>query len=207
MSFKIKDNVNKNFTPIPGGLTRGVLRELYNIGLQKNNFNPEDVKIEPRILFVWELPDVKDSAGVPRQINAEYKLSSYATAKYRKVLESWLSKDFSSEAEVQDFDPKDLLGKTCMLNLKQSPTKTGGVWTKVDSVMALMPGMAEAPLQGKTIVYDITCDPLKDIDSLPDRPRTRILESITYEDRCKDAGINPVTFTEETDTSEEELPF
>ena len=107
------------FEQAPTGAHIGICIRIVDLGTQKNEYQGQ-VNYKREGLFTWELPSnlmtSGEQAGKPFVVSKFYTLSLSEKANLRKDLAAWRGRDFTPE-ELAGFDPKNVLGKACMLNL------------------------------------------------------------------------------------------
>lgn len=87
--------------------------------------------------------------GRPFTIGTRYTLSLHEKAQLRKDLESWFGKGFNAEG---GFNMKDLIGKTCMLNIAHS---ADGEYANIRAINPLPKGMQAEPPVNEPLYYEI----------------------------------------------------
>jgi hypothetical protein len=123
------------------------------------------------VFFMWEVPGklktYTDKEGKeitePFTVGKYYTMSLSEGSHLRTDLESWRSKPFTAE-ELQGFDPKNIIGAPCMINVIHKPkVKGSGVSVVITSVtpMVQVDGL-QCPPQVHPSVY-FSLDP-KDFD-------------------------------------------
>lgn len=140
----------KEFEQAPVGTEVARCIKIIDLGTQKNEFQGE-VKFKAQTLISWELPNALmtdgEHAGKPFIVSKFYTTSLHEKSTLRHDLAAWRGRDFTAE-ELKGFDPKNILGKPCMLSLVKAESGK----TKVASVMAVMKGM-EVPEQTSQSVF------------------------------------------------------
>ena len=141
----IKDSGNSmDFEQAPTGAHIGICVRIVDLGTQKSEYQGQ-VNYKRQGLFTWELPTALmtsgEQAGKPFLVSKFYTLSLSEKANLRKDLAAWRGRDFTPE-ELGGFDPKNVLGKACMLNLIANAKGK----TVINGVMQLPKGL---PLPGQ----------------------------------------------------------
>lgn len=139
--MKLPPNSGGDFTPPPAGTHVAICYRVIDLGTQESEYMGEK-KRQHKVLVSWELPNEAipegDHAGEPFTQHQRYTLSSHEKATMRKHLESWRGKAFT-EAELEAFDMKNMIGKPCFLNLIHE-TKQGKTYCNIGAIMALPKG-------------------------------------------------------------------
>lgn len=140
------------------------------------------------VFFMWEIPNemktyTKDDQEItePFTIGKYYTMSLSDGAHLRTDLESWRSKPFSAD-ELQGFDPANILGKPCMINVvhkPQKPPKTG-VNAIVVSVTPLVKGLECPPIVHKPIYFSLENFDQVIFDQISSGLKSRIMRSDEY---------------------------
>lgn len=98
------------------GAHRARLIRITDIGQHESEYQGQK-NIRSQVVFEFELSDEMGSNGKPLTVSKWYTKSMFSKANLRRDLETWRGKAFS-EAEVANFDPAALLGKTCLLTIQ-----------------------------------------------------------------------------------------
>jgi hypothetical protein len=106
---------NAGWTEPETGNCTAICIRIIDLGTQENDYQGK-VNLRRQSLIVWELPDQLDGEGKPLTISKAYTSSLGDKATLRKHLESWRGRAFTAE-ELAGFEAKNLLGKSCLLNL------------------------------------------------------------------------------------------
>lgn len=148
--MKWVDSGGGDFEQPPTGTFVGRCVKVIDIGTQRGEYQGKATS-RRQCIIGWELPTELMSegeyAGKPFVVSKFYTASLGEKANLRKDLENWRGRAFS-EQELQGFESRNILGKTCMLSL----TANDKGKTRVTGVMALAKGM-EAPKQVNDTVY------------------------------------------------------
>lgn len=98
-------------TNIPEDTYPAVCVGVYDLGSVHNKkFN----KDSPTVLFLWELPELRNPEGFPETIHQQYTASLGEKSNLKKMLVNWRGKAFTP-AELELFDVKKVLGAPCQL--------------------------------------------------------------------------------------------
>lgn len=149
--MKLPPSNGVEFTPPPAGTHVAVCYRVIDLGTQESEFQGTK-KRQRKVMVSWELPNELmpegEHAGEPFTQHQRYTLSSNEKATMRKHLESWRGKVFT-DAELEAFDMKNMIGKPCFLNLVHE-TKQGKTYCNIAAIMALPKGTAVPPLKSAT---------------------------------------------------------
>ena len=154
MSLTVKAG-GGNFVPVSQNVHMAVCVGLYDLGTQFVQFRDKDKHLH-KCLIMWEIPgeriDIeKDGAtlNLPRVISKEYTVSLDDRANLYKDLMGWRGLPFTDE-ELKCFDLKNILGKSCQLQVIHKKTEKG-VYANIFAIMPFPRGMKklepEAPLK------------------------------------------------------------
>ena len=127
--------------PEVGNWTATCIRVI-DLGTQENEYQGK-VNHRRQSLIIWEIPDQTDNEGRPLTISKAYTASLGDKATLRQHLESWRGRAFTSE-ELAGFDPKNLLGKPCLLNLVKVQGRKGEK-VVISTVSPIPKGMTAPP--------------------------------------------------------------
>ena len=139
--MKLPASNGADFTQPPAGTHVAICYRVIDLGTQESEYKGEK-KRQHKVLVSWELPSELipdgDHKGEPFTQHQRYTLSSHEKATMRKHLESWRGRAFT-EAELETFDMKNMLGKPCFLNLIHE-TRGGKTYCNIAAIMALPKG-------------------------------------------------------------------
>lgn len=204
MSLTVSGNSATNFPPIPEGTYLGVCYMLVDLGMQ---FSEKFKTTSRKVLVGWEIPSETielDDGPHARTISKTYTASLNASANLRQDLAAWRGRDFT-DIELEAFNLRNVLGKSCLINIIHQKANNGNTYANIQSIMALPKVMEPGKLSESTVVLDLDEDPLDQVERLPKWVGELVKKSITYQDRLK-APEDPV---DQTSYLEEdgELPF
>lgn len=186
MKWSASDNSGSWPQPETGNWTAICIR-IIDLGTQENEYQGK-VNLRRQSLIVWELPDQLDSEGKPLTISKAYTSSLGDKATLRKHLASWRGRDFTAE-ELAGFDPKNLLGKSCLLNLVTVQGQKGEK-VVIATISALPKGMSapNAPVHTQYIyslddhdqaIWDTLSDGIKGwINRSQERSQSQLAPSV-----------------------------
>jgi hypothetical protein len=140
MTSLIVENTGGSFERCPPGMHLARCYRVVDLGTQKTQ-PMGTIKYVRRIMLGWEVHGKDDDGnpmlmkdGRPFSITKHYTLSWSEKANLRKDLQMWRGKNFNEE-EMRRFDLKNILGVWCMLNIIDSPDKSGSrIYSNVDGV-------------------------------------------------------------------------
>lgn len=144
--------------PIPACLHHAILYAVIDLGTQKPNPKSQyQAGPKREVLFLWELPDERidvERDGVtrnlPRAASKSFTCSLQEKANLRKFLVGWRGQQFT-QAELDGFDLKVLLGQNCMLNVVHNERG----YADIVSCSKLMKGAQKRAPENGLINYDI----------------------------------------------------
>lgn len=139
------------FAPAPAGLHHANCIRIIDLGTQKSQFAGK-VKIQAKILMIWELAGEKREDGQPYIVSERYTASLHEKAKLREVLCGWLGRGLDGE----EFDLTAMLGKPCAVNITHRSADDGNVYADVASVSPPMAGFQVPPPQSTPAAFDLS---------------------------------------------------
>jgi len=146
--------------PIPAGIQTAICWSIYDVGTQSYEFEGNMI-IQRKIIIIWEVPAHRpkiEKDGVekdlPMVISEEYTLSLNEKANLRKALESWRGKVFTLE-ELKGFDLRNVMGKTCQLQIIHKPKKNGDIFAKIQNVLPAPEGVTLKNPENPPVYYDM----------------------------------------------------
>lgn len=135
-----------SFELVPAGVYSAVCTRVIDLGLQHNMKFGKD---EHKVLIQFEI-DAKMTDGKPFMIGNRYTVSLGQKAHLRADLESWRGRPFT-QAELDAFDLRAVLGAPAMLNVMHSPD---GKYSNIASIMPLPRGMQKLAPVGELLCFD-----------------------------------------------------
>ena len=194
MSLTAKDT-GSDFVLTPTGNHLGICYLLVGLGRQETNFG-----IKEQVLIGWELPNELMEDGRPFAISKQYTLSTNEKANLRKDLEAWRGRSFS-EAEVESFNLKNILGKPCMVAVIHN-NKNNKTYANVASIASVPKGMNVPKKCNETVCYDVDEPEETIFKKLPEWIQKKVLAAIQLPQRTVDNNeLNPPDFIDE------DIPF
>lgn len=154
MSLIVKAGNSADFEPAPAGMQLARCFRVVDLGTQESTYKGE-TKHSHVILVGWELPNSPMTDGRPFTVSRRFTASLGQKATLRAVLESWRGRKFTA-AELDGFDLKNILGKTCLLNIIHSPSKDGTkTYANVDTVNPVVQGMPIPPAINEPVFFSL----------------------------------------------------
>jgi hypothetical protein len=219
MALIAKAASGTDFEPLAAGMHASVCYGIVDLGTQPSN-NPQ-FKPTRKVALLWEVPDeriefVKDGVkkNLPRGISAMFTLSLGTKSKMRPMLESWRGRPFT-EAELEGFDVKNVLGANCLLNVVHKAgtgANAGKVYANVASVNPLAKGMVKRKPENPLVWFSIEeCEEVIHIpENVPEWLVLKINQSDEWIASKNPKGIEPtdgdLSNTSGNDLSED-VPF
>jgi hypothetical protein len=155
--MKAYDKGGNDFQQIPAGTHVARCVRLIDLGTQWNEMYQID---RHQIYIGFEVPSErmkwKDDNGEhegPFVVGGFYTLSLNEKSKLRPLLASWRGRDFT-EVELAGFEMKNILDKTCMLNVLQED-KGGKKRSKIASIMPLPKGMTCSERENDLLFFSL----------------------------------------------------
>ena len=140
MAIMVSDN-SKAFIPAPEGIHQAVCCDVIDHGICETKFGTK-----PRVELRWVINEVNDD-GRLFMVTKRYTASLNEKANLRKDLQNWRGREFTPE-ELAGFDPKNVLGKACLLSITLSDKGKA----RVTGVSGIPKGM-DVPKQVNPSVY------------------------------------------------------
>ena len=145
-----------DFEPAPADTHISRCYQIIDLG---THYNERFDNRRHQVFIGFELPGEmrkwKDKEGEekesPCSIGGFYTMSLSEKANLRHVLESWRGRAFTA-AELEGFDPKNILGAPAILSIVHETGKNGKVKAKIAAISKMMKG-AECPKAVNETVY------------------------------------------------------
>ncbi len=137
---------------VPEGSYAARVYSIVQIGNVPNTFPGSEYPTVPKLRITWELDETREFDGEqkPLVIGAKYTISLGEKSNLRPIVEGILGK--LDEEDIENFDMKSLMGKTCMVSVLHKTSKTGKEYALVASTAAL-PKKMTAPEPFNPQVY------------------------------------------------------
>lgn len=174
---------------------------IIDLGTQEREYQGK-TSYRRQSLIIWEIDGQVDDQGMPITISKAYTASLGDKANLRKDLESWRGRPFTAD-ELAGFDVKNLLGKSCLLNLIKVQGQKGEK-VVISTISALPKGMPapNAPTHSQYI-YSLDDHDVSIWDSLSDGIKAWINRS---QERSQ-PQIAPSIATTTKVVNEDDIPF
>lgn len=186
--MRVSDSGGSNFPQIPLGSHVARCIRVIDLGTQTNDYQGK-VTHPRQVVIGWELPNelIEDGEhkGKPMYASKFYTASLNEKATLRGHLANWRGRDFTPD-ELQGFDLRNILGKTCMLSIVQSESGK----SKVGGVMALPKGMQVPPQVNPNVHFSLDEFDQATFDALTKGMKEKIIASPEYQ-RIVGAGKAP----------------
>ena len=166
-----------------------------DLGTQDTSFKGTPKKTH-KVLLSWELAELMED-GRPFAISSRYTLSLFDQAILRQHLESWRGRGFT-EAELEGFDVKNVLGAYCMLSIIHN-TENNKTYANVKGIMPVPKGMDKPQPVNKDVYFDIDTG---DIETLPEWVQNVVKKSDEWK-----ACANAPTGLKALATMDDDIPF
>jgi hypothetical protein len=192
-----------NYEQPPVGTAIARCYRIIDLGTQEGEFQGKKTW-KRQVVFTWELPTELmtegDHAGQPFSTSKFYTASLNEKANLRKDLTNWRGKEFSPE-ELSGFDPKNVLGKACMLSITMSDKGKA----RITGVSGLPKGIQVPPQVNPSVYFTLDDFHRGDYESLPKFYKELIAKSPEYQKIVGSAGDLQSDNT--SDLEDENLPF
>lgn len=147
----VASSSEKEFELCPAVVCVGTCVWVIDLGMQLNTYKDE---MERRVKLWFELSE-KDSENRPFMVSSKpMKFSTNPKSNMCQMLVAWRGKEFTPE-EKAAFDLKNILGKSCQLNVVHVPSQDGTTtYANIGSIMPIMKGTPVPALHNELIFYD-----------------------------------------------------
>jgi hypothetical protein len=168
----------KEFVIHPAGVTAARCTRIIDLGTVDGEWKGK-AKKSHKVSIQFESADLMDEdqgdyAGKPFLISQQDTFSLSPKANMLGDLESWRGRKFT-KVELEGFDLKNVLNKSCMVNIVHSdPTAAGKVYANIRSIMPLPAGMTMPPSTPNPTFFSLSKFDQTIYDSLSDYYKTRI---------------------------------
>lgn len=210
MSLTVSAPKGGNFQPIPDGTYFGVCSMIVDLGAM---YSERYDKTQRKVMIAWELPEETieiNGKTERRTVSSRYTSTLGSQGNLRRDLAAWRGRDFTEE-ELDGFELKNILGKSCILTIANTKGADGKTYTNVMGIAKLMKGMTPAKLEKEPLLFDLDTATLDDVDALPNWIGDQIRKSVTYQQMCekeKEMDADPVPATTFSDLDDDgELSF
>lgn len=199
-----KDNGGGDFEQPPVGTHVARCVKIIDIGTQKGEYQGK-ATFKRQVIIGWELPNTLMSdgeyAGKPFAVSKFYTASLSEKANLRKDLQNWRGRDFTPQ-ELMGFDPRNILGKCCMVSLTENDK--GKI--RVTGVMALPKGMPVPDQVNQVLHFSLEPDEYdaKVFESLSDGYKKMIQLSPEYQEIVSPSQVRKGGNIEDID---DDIPF
>lgn len=151
--------------------------KIIDIGTQTGEYQGKKTVRRQNIL-TWELPNALMESGKPFTVSKFYTANiANEKANLRKDVVAWRGgKDLSPE-EIDNFDPKSLLGQPCQVSITK---KDGSDKHQVSSVLGIPAGMDVPEPTNEFVFFDLENFDQATFDSLTDGLKRLIMLSPEY---------------------------
>ena len=158
-----------------------------------------------KVLFMWEISDERievEGKDLPMAMSKRYTNSLHKKAQLRKDLESWRGKAFTLDELETGYELKDMLGKSCQLQVVHNKSDDGKVYANIAGIMALPKGVKSAEPENPLKFFSIE-DGKAFPKDMPNWIKSIIEESEEYKEEAHPTEEEPPITEEEEPTDEE----
>src|SRR3990167_1656558 len=181
---KVRDNGGEAFTPCPEGNHAARVCGVVYLGTVHTEFKGVEKDVE-QIRLSFELPSELRDDGEPFVVSTMPMTSSTnKKASFRKLAIGILGREPGN-----DFESDELLGRTCLVNIVHTPSKTDAnvVYANITGTSPLPKGMEVPEAITEAFNFDVNTSPMGDIDKLPEFIQKLVMSTPEYKARI-DAG-------------------
>lgn len=153
MSLTARATGGTEMSPIDAGVHLAVCYGIYDLGTHHDDMYGKD---RHQVVFLWEVPDSRielerdgKRVNLPRAISQKYTLSLSEKANLLRDLQSWMGRPFTAD-ELDGFDLRNVLGKSCQLNIVHASSKDGTkIYANIAAIMGLPRGVHPLSLENE----------------------------------------------------------
>lgn len=206
--MKIPAKSQTDFEVVPAGNHLAICNAVVDLGMQPGSGMYPDPK--PQLYLRFELPakqityqkDGKDLTG-PMSIGRSLTASMSEKANLRKIIESWQGAAFPSDDAASNYELRDLLGKTCLVNVAHTKKKDK-TYANIVTVTPLPDGMeVKVPQHNESLYYSLEEPDAKAFAKLPKWLQEKIAKRIKP---GEEAPIPPPS-DREAPVFDDDIPF
>ncbi len=172
MKFSNNQGGGDFHSPEPGSFA-AICYKIIDIGTHTDDFQGK-TRTKREMIVGWELEE-KMEDGKPFVTSQFFSMSLHEKSNLRKALEAWGGQAMTAE-QVDNFDPKKMLGRVCLLNLIKN--KAGKV--VVGSVSKLPKSMAIPVQVNPNVYFDLDAFDQATFDAFSDGMKRLIVGSAEY---------------------------
>lgn len=183
MSTVVKAASGGDFEMTPEGTYIGRCIKIIDLGTQTTT-GQFGTKLQRKMMIQWELLDdeIQMKDGRPFAATQFYTASLHEKAQLRKDLEAWRGKKFT-EAELEGFDLKNVLGAYCMLQIVHS---ADGQYANVNAIMSFK---GEKPKGiNDLVIFDVDNPDKEILSAMSEKMQAKIKASPEYSGRDWPSG-------------------
>lgn len=194
---------NGDFVQAPVGNHPARCIKLIDIGTQEGEYKGTP-NFRRQIIVMWELPtetfENKDGKSAPFVVSKWYTASLSEKANLRADLVNWRGREFT-DAELMGFESKNILDKTCMVQVTHSEKGKA----RVTGVSSIPKGFTVPPRVNDLVYFSLERDEFSQevFDSLGEFFQKKIKSSPEWESLHGQPAKRPETFED----MESDIPF
>jgi len=187
------------FKEISAGAYPAICYRIIDLGTQETSFQGK-TKFAHKVLFMFETNELMQD-GRPYVMPIRFTVSFHEKANLRHFLSGWRGRDFTEE-ELQGFDPRNLLDKSCLLTIIEKAGKT-----YIQSASRLPKGL-EAPKRQNELLF-LSLDEFDQavFDKLSPKLQETIKKSPEYRQAISGGDKIPESNTGSFEDFEDDFPF
>jgi len=167
---------SKDFENPPAGSHAAVCVKVIDIGTQPSSYQGKPAEPKRKLRIFWELAETM-ADGRPFLAMQKYTASLHKKAALRRDVESWTGIKLT-DAQIEGFSPRILLGKPCLLGLVESDD---GNYVNVKSIMKLPKEMAAPKPVGELIYFDLDNFDAQVFSKFSEKTKATIMQSPEYQ--------------------------
>lgn len=221
MSLTLTAQNETEFKPVPAGSHHASCIRIIDLGTQLTEFQNER-KEQHKVLIQWEIHADGDeellmSDGRPFIVSKRYTASLHSKSQLSADLRSWRGRDFTPE-ELQAFDLRNILGKTCLLSIAHETSTDGQrTYANIASISNKMKSFVPPKPENAVFAFDLGVPDWEIFQSLHEKIREQIKKSPEYAELAKpvpppppvqrESGNQPANPVAPLENIEDDIPF
>ena len=172
--MKLKDLAKPKEPPVPAGTHPCVCFGVVDLGDQLNKLGG---RYQRKLRIMWEVADVKDSEGKPRELSREFTATFDKRGALRPFLVGWLGIPDSDET-LGELEVFDLIGVSGFMNVVLNETAE---YSNIAGVIPFPPGYQSIQMVREPIKWDMEQWDDAAFKKLPEWIQERIKKSTQYQ--------------------------
>jgi len=185
---KIGDKGSESFAPCPAGNHAARVCEVVFLGTVHTSIKGVE-KDTPQIRISFEIPSELKEDGTPFVVSTfPLTASTNKKAAFRKLVLGIIGTEPGNE-----FESDQLLGKECLINVIQAPSKTDAtvIYANITGASPLPKGMEVGAAVNEPKTFDVNSSPLSEIMELPEFIQKLVISTPEFQARVAAGEVDP----------------